>query len=103
VTTISEGGAGNIFVGIFMVLVGLAFGFCALLDLFLLIRIHKIYRSSGASFAKAQQEFASGVMRNEHVQGAAANMAGEAIRQQFRGATAGAGNNGAPGPQAPRY
>jgi len=82
-----EGGGWFVFIGIFIILVGISFLFCALMDLFMLIRVHRIYRSTGASFAKAQQEFASGVMRSEQVQGAAANMASEAIRQQFRGGT----------------
>jgi len=89
VTTIQtkDGGGWFVFIGIFIILVGISFLFCALMDLFMLIRVHKVYRSSGASFAKAQQEFASGVMRSEQVQGAAAAAASEAIRQQFRGAT----------------
>ncbi|OXA62943.1 Secretory carrier-associated membrane protein 1 [Folsomia candida] len=96
VTVVQKGGGWNIFAGVFVILIGLCFLVCALLDLFLLMRVHKIYRSTGASFAKAQQEFASGVIRNEHVQGAAAGIASEAIRQQFRGATS-------PGNAPPRY
>lgn len=42
--------------------------------------MHRIYRSTGASFAKAQQEFSTGVMRNEHVQSAAANAAAGAAK-----------------------
>lgn len=44
------------------------------------LQVHKIYRSTGASFAKAQQEFSTGVMRNEHVQSAAANAASGAAK-----------------------
>jgi len=92
-------GGWHIFAGILVILVGLCFLVCALLDLFMLLRVHKIYRSSGASFAKAQQEFASGVIRNEHVQGAATSIASEAIRQQFRGATSPGGGGGNPPPR----
>jgi hypothetical protein len=66
-------------------------------------QVHRIYRSSGASFAKAQQEFTTGVMRNEHVQGAAANIASEAIRSQFRGPAQGGNGNGTNNPPPPRY
>jgi len=125
---ISGGGATNIITGIFTLMVGIAFAVCALMDGIMLLRVnisssflryrsifyeyikinifwiqvHKIYRSSGASLAKAQQEFTSGVMRNEHVQGAAANIASEAIRSQFRNSSQG-GNNGANNPPPPRY
>ena len=32
-----------------------------------IFQIHRMYRSTGASFAKAQAEFTTGVMRNEQV------------------------------------
>jgi len=89
-----DGGAANVVIGIFIIIVGLGFAGCAVLDFFMLMRVHGIYRSTGASFAKAQQEFSSGVMRNEHVQGAASNIASEAIRSQLSG-----GNSST----APRY
>lgn len=43
-------------------------------------KVHRVYRSTGASFQKAQAEFAQGVMRNETVQTAAANAAAGAAR-----------------------
>ena len=70
-----------------------------------LFQIHKLYRSSGASLAKAQAEFASGVMRNEHVQSAATAAATAAAREtmnrQFGGG--GGGGGAAPNHEAPRY
>lgn len=45
----------------------------------LLKKVHSVYRSSGASFEKAQQEFASGVMKNPGVQRAAADAATAAV------------------------
>jgi len=99
INQIKRGGAGPIIVGILILLVGIGFLASAVIQFLLLMRVHSIYRSTGASFAKAQQEFASGVMRNEHVQGAATNIASEAIRAQMS-----SGNNtGNPNPNAPRY
>jgi hypothetical protein len=46
-------------------------------------QIHRIYRSTGASFAKAQQEFTTEFLRNEHVQNAASNAAAATIRAQM--------------------
>ncbi|KAF3821782.1 hypothetical protein GH733_009824, partial [Mirounga leonina] len=40
--------------------------------------VHGLYRTTGASFEKAQQEFATGVMSNKTVQTAAANAASSA-------------------------
>lgn len=58
-------------------------------------QVHRIYRSTGASFAKAQMEFSQGVMRNEHVQSVAANAATAAVRTQM--------NQNTPGATSPRF
>lgn len=58
---------GSIFIGILMILDGIGFGILALGDAYVLIRVHRMYRSTGASLAKAQQEFTTGVMSNETV------------------------------------
>ena len=50
-----------------------------------LCQVHKIYRSTGASFQKAQAEFAQGVMKNEAVQHAAADAAANAARGAVQG------------------
>lgn len=42
-----------------------------------------MYRSTGASLAKAQEEFTSEFLRNEHVRGAASNVAAAAVQSQF--------------------
>ena len=44
-------------------------------------QVHAMYRTTGASFEKAQQEFATGVMSNKNVQTAAAKAASQAASQ----------------------
>ena len=46
-----------------------------------------MYRSTGASMAKAQAEFTSGVMSNESVRQAAAEAASATVKSQFQAAT----------------
>lgn len=50
------------------------------------LQVHALYRTTGASFEKAQQEFATGVMSNKTVQTAAANAAANAASNATRGA-----------------
>nr|XP_022331387.1 secretory carrier-associated membrane protein 1-like isoform X1 [Crassostrea virginica] len=66
--------------GLAMIFVGILFGLTALIDFLTLVKVHKIYRSTGASFDKAKQEFSTGVMRNETVQGVASNAAQGAVK-----------------------
>ncbi|KAK8727192.1 hypothetical protein OTU49_009745 [Cherax quadricarinatus] len=68
----------------------------ALADFIAITEVHRIYRSTGASFAKAQAEFSQGVMRNEHVQNVTANAASAAVRNQFGGPTTPGGNTSSP-------
>ncbi|KAK3727912.1 hypothetical protein QZH41_016367 [Actinostola sp. cb2023] len=49
-------------------------------DIILLLKIHRIYRMAGASFQKAQGEFARGVATNEHVRTAATEAAVAGVR-----------------------
>ena len=58
------------------------------------IQVHRIYRSTGASFAKAQQEFATGVMKNEAVQSGVASAASSAAQGAVRGAASQYGTGG---------
>ncbi|XP_067131268.1 secretory carrier-associated membrane protein 1 isoform X3 [Centruroides vittatus] len=61
----------------------------AVISLLMLLKVHRLYRSTGASFAKAQQEFTSGVLRNEHVQQAAATAVSGATQQAMNQAVSG--------------
>ncbi|XP_048734311.1 secretory carrier-associated membrane protein 1-like isoform X2 [Ostrea edulis] len=73
-------GPSHLGAGLAMIFVGLLFGFLAILDFVMLVKVHKIYRSTGASFDKAKQEFSTGVMKNEAVQNVAANAAQGAVK-----------------------
>jgi len=76
--------------GIVMVIVGLLFSILAACSLMMLFRVHRLYRATGASFSKAQEEFAHGIVTNRTVQQTAAGVAGSAARgvveQSYSGA-----------------
>ena len=61
---------------------------------FFLFKIHRLYRSTGASFEKAQKEFATNVMSNKNVQNAAATVVTESARTAMQQQRA---NYGGPG------
>lgn len=69
--------------GIFLLLITAGFILAAVGDCLLLSKVHRIYRSSSASVQKAQQEFTSTFLRNEHVQSAASNVAASVVRSQM--------------------
>ncbi|KAJ8261261.1 hypothetical protein COCON_G00169840 [Conger conger] len=72
-------------VGIMMILIAALFTASAVISLIMFKKVHGLYRTTGASFEKAQQEFATGVMTNKTVQTAAANAASTAARGAFKG------------------
>lgn len=67
-----------------MLLVAVFFTVVAVLGIFMLKRIHSLYRRTGASFQKAQEEFAAGVFSNQAVRTAAANAAAGAAGSAFQ-------------------
>ncbi|KAM4527488.1 secretory carrier-associated membrane protein 1-like [Odontesthes bonariensis] len=71
-------------VGIMMILIAALFTSLAVLSLIMFKKVHGMYRTTGASFEKAQQEFATGVMTNKTVQTAAANAATRAAQEGFK-------------------
>ncbi|CAH1103083.1 unnamed protein product [Psylliodes chrysocephalus] len=69
--------------GIIALFIAVGFGLAAAADLFLISKIHHMYRSTGASMAKAQQEFTTEFFRNQHVRTAASNVAAAAVQSQL--------------------
>lgn len=61
-----------------MIIIAALFTTSAVISLVMFKKVHGLYRTTGASFEKAQQEFATGVMSNKTVQTAAANAASTA-------------------------
>ncbi len=61
------------------------------------IKVHRLYRNTGASFEKAQAEFASNVMINKNVQNAAATVITEGARSAMSNATTPGYGSGTPG------
>lgn len=78
-----DGTGSGIVVGILLLFIAIGYATVAAGVIMLITKIHAIYRSSGASFAKAQAEFTTEFMRNEHVQNAAANAARTAVSSQL--------------------
>lgn len=73
----------NTAVAVLMLLVALFFTGIAVLGIVMLKRIHSLYRRTGASFQKAQQEFTAGVFSSPAVRTAAANAASGAAENAF--------------------
>jgi hypothetical protein len=76
----TSGSAGAHVAGVIMITIGVMFAAVAFLDMIMLIKVHRIYRNTGASFAKAQQEFAHDVMGNRTIQRAAGNFVSTGVR-----------------------
>ncbi|KAJ8718610.1 hypothetical protein PYW08_002847 [Mythimna loreyi] len=76
----------NIAVGIITLMVTIGFIMCVVVDVMLMAKVHRIYRSTGASMAKAQAEFTTEILRNQHVQTAASSAAAAAVNAQIANA-----------------
>lgn len=74
----------SIAVSVFMMVVAGFFSANAVLSVILLKMVHSMYRRTGASFQKAQEEFSQGVVTNRTFQSAAATAASSAVRETFR-------------------
>ncbi|KAI3370621.1 hypothetical protein L3Q82_007184 [Scortum barcoo] len=71
-------------VGAIMIIVAILFTICAVLSVILLKMVHSMYRRTGASFQKAQQEFSQGVFTSKTFQTAAAGAASSAAQGAFQ-------------------
>ncbi|CAH2049190.1 unnamed protein product, partial [Iphiclides podalirius] len=76
----------NVGVGIITLLVTIGFITTVVADVMLMAKVHRIYRSTGASLAKAQAEFTTEILRNQHVQTAASSAAAAAVNAQIANA-----------------
>ncbi|XP_030382391.1 secretory carrier-associated membrane protein 1 [Scaptodrosophila lebanonensis] len=85
ITAISQfqGTAGSIIAGLLLLIIAFCFALTAAANVLMITKIHTIYRSTGASMAKAQQEFTTEFLRNQHVQEAASSAVNTAINSQF--------------------
>ncbi|XP_028286231.1 secretory carrier-associated membrane protein 2 [Parambassis ranga] len=72
-------------VGAIMIIVAILFTMCAVMSIILLKMVHSMYRRTGASFQKAQQEFSQGVFTSKTFQTAAAGAASSAAQGAFQG------------------
>lgn len=79
-------------------LVTLVWGCYGVASVFYLLRVHSIYRSSGASIAKARSEFAQGIISNQYVQQTVANAARTTVDQTFSVVTGANSQQPAPPP-----
>ncbi|KAI5651355.1 SCAMP family domain-containing protein [Phthorimaea operculella] len=73
----------SIAVGIITLFIAIGFIVSAVANVLLMAKVHRIYRSTGASLAKAQAEFTTEILRNQHVQTAASNAAAAAVNAQI--------------------
>ncbi|KAM8973619.1 secretory carrier-associated membrane protein 2 isoform 2-T2 [Pelodytes ibericus] len=71
-------------VTVIMMMVASFFTVSSVLSLILLKKVHSLYRRTGASFQRAQEEFSQGIMSNRNVQNAAAGAATAAARGAFQ-------------------
>lgn len=78
------GGGTKIFVALLVLIVTALFGFIALVAGLLLIKVHRLYRQSGATLEQAQREFQSAFVNNPTVRGAAREVATAGIAETLR-------------------
>lgn len=72
--------------GVIMIMSAMVLTAQASLGVVLLKKVHSLYRQTGASFQKAQAEFATGVLSNDAVRQAAVNATASAAQGAFTGA-----------------
>lgn len=68
-----------------LIIIGCMFGLLAVGNLFTLIKVHRLYRQTGASFQQAQAELAKGVMSNKAMREAAATAVSSGVQSAMSG------------------
>ncbi|CAF4582005.1 unnamed protein product [Rotaria sp. Silwood2] len=71
-------------VGIMMIILGSLWSFISVVSILLTIRVHRLYKQSGASLEQAQREFQSAFVNNPTVRGAAREVATAGINEAIR-------------------
>ncbi|XP_041852425.1 secretory carrier-associated membrane protein 2 [Melanotaenia boesemani] len=72
-------------VGAIMIIVAILFTICAVISVIMIKMVHSMYRRTGASFQKAQQEFSQGVFTSKTFQTAATGAASAAAQGALQG------------------
>ncbi|XP_072038442.1 LOW QUALITY PROTEIN: secretory carrier-associated membrane protein 1-like [Amphiura filiformis] len=80
---VASGSVGKKAVGGMMLIMGFLWAVLAVVDTIFLKQVHSLYRTTGANFQKAQEEFARGVVSNPGVQTATKSAASGAISGAF--------------------
>ncbi|XP_023177661.1 secretory carrier-associated membrane protein 1 [Drosophila hydei] len=85
ITAISQfqSNAWGIVVGLLLLIIAFCFTITAGANILMIMKIHTIYRSTGASMDKARAEFTTEFLRNQHVQEAASSAVSSAVNSQF--------------------
>ncbi|KAH8298685.1 hypothetical protein KR044_008576 [Drosophila immigrans] len=78
-----DSSAAGIIVGLLLLIVAFCFAITAGANVLMIMKIHSIYRSTGASMDKAKAEFTTEFLRNQHVQEAASSAVSSAVNSQF--------------------
>lgn len=78
------GSGSKIIVGLLSMIVTLGFAILTLADGLMLMKVHRLYRQSGATLEQAQREFQSAFVNNPTVRGAAREVATAGINESLR-------------------
>ncbi|XP_055913533.1 secretory carrier-associated membrane protein 5 [Eupeodes corollae] len=78
-----DSSAEGIIVGLLLLIIAFCFATTCAANVMMITKIHTIYRSSNASMAKAQLEFATEFMHNQNVQQATASAMSSAVNAQL--------------------
>lgn len=83
VIALFDGSVAGTLIGLLGVIIVIGFGVCSVGCALMLMKIHALYRSSGASVDKGVQEFQREFFSNASVQQAASQMAASAVQTEI--------------------